>query len=68
MKTRLEEAQRHIEEGLKISNNEPIQKQFLINGKNINVTFYFGTKTREEMNNDLYQVIKRDVLIKNGVC
>jgi hypothetical protein len=66
MKTRLAEAQRHIEEGLKIPNNEPIQRQLFIGNRNIDVTFYFGTKTQEEMNNDLYEVMKREFLLKHG--
>lgn len=68
MKTGLEDMQRHIEEGLKIPGNEPIHRQILMGKTLVNVTFYFGTKTREEINRDIYEVIKRDVLIKNGVC
>lgn len=66
MSTRLEEAQRHIEEGLKIPDNEPIHVQYNFGKRIVNVTYYFGTKTREEMNRDIYEVIKRQVLIENG--
>ncbi|MCB2354481.1 hypothetical protein [Clostridium estertheticum] len=67
MNTRLEDIQRHIDEGLKIPGNEPITRQYFWGNRKVNVTFYFGTKTQEQINEDVYEVIKRDILIENGV-
>jgi hypothetical protein len=67
MMSRLEELQHDIEEGLKIPDNEPIHRQYRKGNRKINITYYFGTKTQEEMNRDIYEVIKREVLIKNGI-
>ncbi|MBU3216673.1 hypothetical protein LL033_17305 [Clostridium estertheticum] len=67
MNTRLEDIQHHIDEGLKIPDNEPITRCYRIGKNNINVTFYFGTKTQKQVNKNVYEVIKRQVLIENGI-
>ncbi|MBU3153474.1 hypothetical protein [Clostridium estertheticum] len=67
MNKRLQEVQNFIDEGLKIPDNEPITRCYRIGKNNINVTFYFGTKTQEQLNKDIYEVIKRQVLLEHGI-
>lgn len=54
---RLGELEELKEEGLKLSDNEPVVYNINHNKKNISVTVYFGTKTLDDFYSQMYRNI-----------
>lgn len=54
-----------IDEGMQIPNNEPLQKQYSIGKRIVNVNFMFGTKTLDEVCKNVHEDLKREFFMNN---